>query len=202
MQALINRQLPADSALKHKLDQQPGTRALLKNARIAILAKEAVQKYVRAHPITGNELHTLYRKDIAQLPKTQYKVKALVLRSQSEAKIVRTKLTARGKFARLAVKHSLLSQKQAPGWKLGWRFAKSFLPPIAAAIERAKKDKPSAPVWTPKGWWVIVVQAKRTTPRKTFKKARAGLRMVLLRQRVRAYLKELRKGDQISIGSP
>ncbi len=200
VQALIDRQLLADAAVKLKLDRTPATQALIANARTSILARAALRKYVAAHPITDKEMRALYDKDIARLPKTQYRVRAVVTRTRKQAQAVVAQLAGGADFAHLAAKNSLLSHKQAPGGRLGWRFATNFLPPVTAAIETGAKGKPSAPVWTPKGWWVVVVDGKRDTPHKSFKKARAGLHGALMQQRVQAYLKTLRKTASISGG--
>lgn len=200
-QALIDRQLMADAAVAHKLDQQSITRAQLENAKTTVLARAALQQYLSDHPITDKQLHDLYKKDILSLPNVQYRISAIVTKTQAEAKAVRTKLTSGAKFAVLANHASILDHKKVPGGKLGWRFATSFLPPVAAAIETTKNGKPSAPVWTPNGWWIVEIHGRRNTPHKTFKQARNGLHAVLMQQRVQAYIKELRKSAKVSLKS-
>lgn len=198
VQALIDRQLLADAAIKLKLNRTQNVRAKLENTRASILSHAALQKYVTEHPITAKELHALYSKQVSQLPTMEYKVTAIVTKTQAQAKAVRVKLMHGAKFAELAHKDSLLGQQRAPGGSLGWHFATNFVPPVAAAIETDKKGKLSDPVWTPKGWWIVRVEGKRRTKYKTFKQARPELKSALLRQRLRTYLKELRQGASIS----
>lgn len=199
VQALVDRQLLADQAHKLGLDKKPHLEAELASARDTILAQAAFHHYLQQHPITGRVLHQHYREELHQLSRHQYKVRAIVLHTEQEAQHVRKSLKAGRQFAKIAAAHSRLSTKQAPGGELGWRFAKSFLPPVAAAIRKAKKDAPSEPIWTPQGWWIIETQGKRATRHKSYKKAKTGLRQQVERVRLQHYLKQLRKQAHIEI---
>lgn len=198
---LVDRRLLAEQAEKAGLDKSEHAKALLSSARDTILARLAVQHYLVQHPVTDKELRSRYDTLIKHLPARQYKLRAIVARSQGEARQIEKQLRHGSGFAKLAKEHSLLSDKKAPGGELGWRFARDFVPPIATAIGKADKGKPSAPVWTPQGWWIVDVEAVRPTRHKPYEQASAAVRKLVVKERVEQEIAALRKQARVKVVS-
>ena len=199
VQGLVNRRLLADAAHKLGLDNDPTLKAELVATRESVLAQAAVAHYLKQHPITNKELHQRYRHDVNQLPAKQYKVRAIVVKTHQEAQSIKKELDSGGSFANLAKAHSKLPNSRVPGGELGWRFAKQFRPPVAAAIETTKQGQASAPVYTPQGWWIIETEGERPTKPGSFKQAKNGLRQEMQRLRLQQYIQDLRKQANVTV---
>ena len=196
---LVDRRLLAEQAEKVGLDKNEQTKALLLSARETILARVAVDRYLKQHPVTDKEMHARYDALIAKLPARQYHVRAIVVKSKEDARKIKDELDHGSDFSKLAKEHSLLPDKKAPGGELGWRFAKDFVPPVAAVIRKADKGKPSAPVWTPQGWWMIEVEGTRPTRHKPYAAAKNAVRNLIVNERVKQDVAALRKHAKIKL---
>lgn len=196
---LVDRRLLADQAEKAGLDKDEQTRALLRSARETILARVAVDRYLKQHPVTDKEMHARYDALIAKLPARQYHVRAIVVKSKEDARKIKDELDHGSDFSKLSKEHSLLPDKKAPGGELGWRFAKDFVPPVAAAIRKADKGKPGAPVWTPQGWWVLEVEGTRPTRHKPYAAAKNAVRSLIVNERIKQDVAALRKHAKIKL---
>lgn len=199
IEGLIDRQLLVQQAEKAGLDKSAEIKALLDSARETILARAAAQHYLEEHPISDKEIRTRYDELIAHLPAKQYELRAILVKTKADAGKIKDELDHGADFAELAKAKSLLPEKRAPGGELGWRFAKDFVPPVAAAIRKADRSKPSAPVWTPQGWWVVEVQGTRPTHHKPYAEAKDAVRGLLANERVKTDIAALRKQAKVKL---
>ena len=98
LEQLVNMTLAAQAAEKEGLAKTPDVEARLDLLRTQILAEAASEKYVKAHPVSDDEVKAAYDAEVANMPK-EYKARHILVEKQETADAIIKELQAGGDFA-------------------------------------------------------------------------------------------------------
>jgi peptidyl-prolyl cis-trans isomerase C len=158
---LIRRELLVQEAKKKGLDKTPAVIAQADLARQAIYIRSFIQEYVKAHPISEEQLKGDYEKIKAQLGGTEYKSRHILVEKEDDAKAIIANLKKGAKFEELA-KQSKDPGSKEHGGDLGWSSAASYVKPFGEALAKLEKGKyTETPVKTEFGYHVIMLEDSR-----------------------------------------
>ena len=153
---LISMQLLSAQADKEGLDKIADTAAQLEVLRMRVLADAASQKYLKDQQPTDAELHAEYDSAIAQMDKTEYHARHILVSSQDQGEQIIKKLKGGAKFEDLAKSQSIDTGSKTNGGDLGWFTTSHMVKPFADAVKGLKKGEVTpSPVQTQYGWHVI-----------------------------------------------
>jgi peptidyl-prolyl cis-trans isomerase C len=194
---LVNMTLAAQAAEKEGLDKSPDVQARLDLLHTQILAEAASEKYVKAHPVSDEEVKAAYESEVANMPK-EYKARHILVEKKETADAILTELQAGGDFAKIAKAQSKDPGSAAKGGDLGWFSAQTMVKPFSEALAKLEKGKmTTAPVQTEYGWHIIELEDLRAPSAPAFEDVKEQVKMFAQRKKLQAYLDELRKTAKI-----
>lgn len=194
---LVRGELVAQQAEKDGLDKSGDTASLLALSRIQILEQAGAQHYLADKQATPQELQTEYDQQVAQLPKTQYHARHILVTTQAQAQQIIGQLKRGSKFEDLAHKESIDSSKDQGG-DLGWFSPSSMVKPFADAVASLKKGEITpAPVQTQYGWHVIQLLDTRETPVPPLDQVKDRVGQLVENNKFHAYQDELLKTAKV-----
>ena len=186
------RELLVREAKKKGLDKNPDVKIQMDIQAQTVLVNAAVADWVKANPITDAELHKEYDAIKAQRGEKEYKVRHILVEKEDEAKDIIVELQKGTKFESLATRSKDPGSKDKGG-DLDWNAPGNFVKPFSEAMVKLPKGKFTAqPVQTQFGWHVIEVDDIRDAKIPPFDDVKAQLQQKVQRQRVEAYMKELK----------
>ncbi len=122
---------------------------------IALPAPKPVRDETTKSPVAGAQNQAEYDKQKASVGGKEYRVRHILVETQSDAVGIIEQLKKGAKFEELA-KKSMDIGSVANGGDLGWEAPDAYVKPFAEAILKLKKGEVTeAPVQTPFGWHVI-----------------------------------------------
>ncbi|MHB8534813.1 MAG: peptidylprolyl isomerase [Sulfuricaulis sp.] len=203
---LIDKTLLAQYALKNKLDQDPDVSALMKRVREEILAQAVKRNLLKDNPITEDDVKKRFEQEVADTNKTEYKVRHILVKDESEAKEIIAQLQKGANFNKLAAEKSIDPQSAKKGGEIGWINQGTVVPEFFNAVMKMKKGAVSTePVQTEFGWHIIKVEDTRPLKIPTFEEfmsnqqARANIYRKMQDERTAVLLKELKDKAKITI---
>ena len=192
----IGMHLAADAAEKQGLTKQTSVRDQLELARINVIVDAALQKYLEDHPVNDDELKPEYDKQVAAMPR-EYHARHILVDDKAAADAVTQEIKDGADFAALAKKHSKDSSSESGG-DLGWFTPDSMVKPFADAVVALQPGEiTSEPVQSQFGWHVIKLEDSRASAPPPFEDVKDRVKLLVQRQRLQAYLDELRQGAKI-----
>lgn len=198
LDALVRNELAADEAIKQGLDQKGDTPAALELGRLQVLPNALGEAYFKDKKVTDDELKTEYDTQVAALPKTQYHVLHILVKTQDEAQKIIDQLKKGAKFEDLAKKNSQDTGSAAKGGDLDWVSPSGLVKPFADALVAMKKGETStAPVQTQFGWHVLRLLDTRETTPPPFDSVKAQVENLVLQKKWKAYTDELEKNAKV-----
>jgi len=195
---LISMQLLSAQADKEGLDKIADTAAQLEVLRMRVLADAASQKYLKDQQPTDAELHAEYDSAIAQMDKTEYHARHILVSSQDQGEQIIKKLKGGAKFEDLAKSQSIDTGFKTNGGDLGWFTTSHMVKPFADAVKGLKKGEVTpSPVQTQYGWHVIQLEDTRDATPPPFDQVKTQLTNAVIRKKLQAYVADLKKSAQI-----
>lgn len=201
LEELIQRELLIQQALQKGLDKSPEVIERMQTIKDSLLSQAALQDYLKANPVTDDEIKTEYNTQIAKMGE-EYKARHILVKTEDEAKNIIAELEKGGNFQALAKKHSI-DPAGSEGGDLGWFTADRMVPPFSeavAALENGKFSK--TPVQTQFGWHVILREESRPLTPPPFESVKDQIRSMLQRQKAQAMIESLRHSAKIEILLP
>ncbi|MGA7180723.1 MAG: peptidylprolyl isomerase [Thiobacillaceae bacterium] len=196
--SLISLELASRAAIDKGLDKDPRLAAVLDIRRKDQLAKAYLEDYVKSHPIKDAEIQSEYDKVKAGATGNEYKVRHILVKSETEAKSIISQLKKRAKFEVLAKKNSIDPGSAKNGGELGWNVPSAFVKEFADALSGMKKGETSiTPVKSQFGWHVIRVEDVRPVQVPPLDEVKGDIVHQLQQARVREALQALRKDAKI-----
>jgi len=193
---LVNMTLAAQAAEKDGLQKDPKVAARIDLLRTQILAEAATDKYIKAHPVSEDEMKAEYDSQIASMPK-EYKARHILVDKQETAESIIRELEAGGDFSKLAKAESKDSSA-ASGGDLGWFSPQTMVKPFADAVMALEKGKyTTTPVKSEFGYHVIILDDVREPDAPKFEDVKPQLEMFVQRKKLQEYLDGLRKAAQV-----
>lgn len=197
-ESLINLELLSRAALDKGLDKDPSLAALLDIRRKDQLAKAYLEDYVKAHPVSDEEVQAAYNKAKAEPMEPEYRARHILVKTEAEAKKILAELGKKAKFETLAKKHSQDPGSAKNGGALDWSDRRVFVPEFSDALAGLKKGETTpAPVKTQFGYHIIRLDDVRQPEFPPLEAVRGEVMKQLQNQRVRDAISAVRAGAKV-----
>ena len=112
---MIDKMLLAQYAVSNKIDQDPEVSSLMKRVREEILAQAVKRNLLRDNPISEDDVKKRFEQEVGNTHKTEYKVRHILVKEESEAKDIIAQLKKGAKFDKLAKDKSMDAQSGKNG---------------------------------------------------------------------------------------
>ena len=194
---MVSMELVAEQGEKDGLAKDSDVAARLAVARMRLLADAESQKYLKDKQPTDQELHAEYDSAVAQMDKTEYHARHILVASKDQADAIIKRLKAGGKFEDIAKAQSIDGSK-TQGGDLGWFTLARMVKPFADAVKGLKKGETTPePVQTQFGWHVIQLIDTRPLTPPPFDQVKEQITNRVIQKKLQAYVAELRKTAKI-----
>ena len=197
-QELINREVVAQEAIKKGLDKKPEVAIQIDLQRQAVLINAYLQDYLKANPVTDDDVKKEYERVKATAATREYKVRHILVESEDEAKQIIAQLKKGASFDKLAGEKSKDQGSKGRGGDLDWATPARYVPAFGQAITKLKKGQlTDAPVQTQFGWHVIRVDDERPAKFPSYEEAKPQIEQQLRQQTVNKAFTDLRAKAKI-----
>lgn len=196
LDGLIEMYLAAQEARKEGLDKgEDGARLQL--MQTSALAELAGRKLIEGQQPTEDEMKAEYAKQVAKMPKQEYKARHILVDSEAKANELIAKLKAGANFEQLAKENSIdPSGKQ--GGDLGWFSPNRMVKPFSEAVEKLKKGEfTTEPVHTQFGWHVIQLEDTKPVTPPSYDAVKQQLGQLVNQSKFQEYLDGLLKTAKV-----
>lgn len=192
-QELINREIVAQEAVKQGLNKKPEVITQIELQRQSVLINAYLQDYVKAHPVTDDEVKKEYERVKATAGAREYKVRHILVENEDEAKQIIVQLKKGASFEKLAGEKSKDQGSKDRGGDLDWATPARYVPAFGEAITKLKKGQlTDAPVQTQFGWHVIRLDDERPSKFPSFDEVKPQIEQQLRQQTVNKAFTDLR----------
>ncbi|HFD78945.1 MAG TPA: peptidylprolyl isomerase [Gammaproteobacteria bacterium] len=197
LQEVINLELARQKGVQEGLDRKARIQLQVDQQRRAVVAMAAIRKQLETHPVTDEEIETLYQE---QVPRgNEYKARHILVKTEEEARKLIGELEKGADFSKLAKEHST-GPSGANGGDLGWFSPKQMVAPFSEAVSKLEKGQyTKEPVKTQFGWHVIILDDVRETNPPALDQVKPQLKAFLEKQRVQDFIAQLRQEADIKI---
>ena len=197
-QELINREIVAQEAVKKGLHKKPDVITQIDLQRQAVLINAYLQDYLKAHPVSEDDLKKEYERVKVSTGAREYKVRHILVETEDEAKQITAQLKKGANFEKLATEKSKDQGSKGRGGDLDWATPSRYVPAFGQAITKLKKGQTTdAPVQTQFGWHVIRLDDERPAKFPSFEEAKPQIEQQMRQQTVSKAFTELRAKAKI-----
>ena len=197
-QELINREIVAQEAVKKGLDKRPEVVTQINLQRQAVLINAYLQDYIKAHPVSDDEVKKEYERVKSSAGGREYKVRHILVETEDEAKQIIAQLNKGASFEKLAGEKSKDQGSKDRGGDLDWATPARYVPAFGQAITKLKKGQlTDAPVQTQFGWHVIRVDDERPSKFPAYDEVKPQIEQQLRQQTVNKAFTDLRAKAKI-----
>ena len=197
LDALVRVHVVGEQAIKDKLDADKDIAAQLALVRLEVLQRAAQAKYLKDKTPTEAELRSEYETQVAQMPKTEYRARHILVPTEDGAKAAIAALGKGARFEDVAKRESIDGSKERGG-DLGWFTPQTMVKPFADAVMGMKKGQTTAaPVQSQFGWHVIRLEDTRDVQPPPFDGVKDQLTQVVLAKKFKGYADELLKTAKV-----
>lgn len=199
LEALV---VTAQEGDKQAIANSPEIAARLELDRANIVANAVFEKYIKSKPVTDDDLKGEYDRQVAKLPKMEYKASHILVKDEATAKDIVAKLEKKASFSDLA-KLSIDPGSAQHGGDLGYFTLDKMVPAFSAAVAKLEKGQfTHQPVQTQFGWHVIRLDDTRPTTPPPFEQVKERLAPMLQQQMIHDYVETLKKSSKIEEIAP
>ncbi|MDQ5911710.1 MAG: Peptidylprolyl isomerase [Pseudomonadota bacterium] len=197
---LVIEELLVQEANKQKLADDPEIKQQLAMVQRNLLASTVIRRAMSASAPSEEAIKKEYETAVAAMKGKEYKAAHILVDSEDKAKEVIAELKKdSSKFAELA-KAKSSDSSAANGGDLGWFSPSMMVPPFAQAVAKMEKGKFSeAPVQTPFGWHVILLEDTRDATPPSLDELKPQIQQMLQSKMVNDYLEKLKSGAKIEV---
>lgn len=201
LEELIQRELLIQQAMQKGLDKTPEILERLATVKNSLLSQAALQDYLKANPVTDEEIKAEYDSKMGNLG-SEYKARHILVKTEDEAKKLIADLDKGEDFSALAKKHSI-DPMGSEGGDLGWFTADRMVAPFSEAVIALENGKyTKQPVQTQFGWHVILREDSRALTPPPLDAVKDQIRSMLQRQKAQTMMEGLRKTAQVEVLLP
>jgi len=195
---LIRREILVQEAKKQGLDKSSEVQGQVELAKQAVLIQVYLSDYVRANPISDDQLRKGYDAIKGNLGTTEYKAKHILVANEDDAKAIIVKLDKGEKFSELA-KQSKDPGSKDNGGDLGWNSPNAYAKPFSEALVKLKKGElTKTPVKTDFGYHVIFLEDTRPLTPPPFEQIKPQLQQRAQQQQIEQLVKKLRESAKVN----
>jgi peptidyl-prolyl cis-trans isomerase C len=196
---LINREVLFQEANKLKLSKDKQVKKVLKQQKRNLLIQTLLSRSPAAKPISEKELKAFYSKQVAGADTKEYKTRHILVKDEASAKKLITKLNDGASFKETA-KNESIDPSGKNGGDLGWMSPAQMPPAYHKAVIKLKKGTlTQKPVKTRFGFHVVKLDESRKRQAPPYADAKAQIRAIIQRQRVKKYIVKLRNKAKIEV---
>jgi len=200
---LIHRQLIAEEVLTQGLDKEIDIENQITQLRQNLYLQAFIDDYLKKNPITGDRLQAEYNKQKQSLgigadSTTQYSISQIVLKSESEAIAVVSRLQAGDTFSKVARALSVDAATKSQGGALGWVNPQQLGPQMSDTLRTLGKGRFSkSPMKIGDVWVIIRVDDIRSAKILSFEASQNQLKQAIIQQHLSETLRRLRESSRI-----
>jgi peptidyl-prolyl cis-trans isomerase C len=199
LDALVNLYVTGQEAEKQGVGKEGETAARLELERYNVLANALFQSKAKAISPTEQDLKAEYDKQVASMPKTEYKARHILVPTEDAAKDAIAQIKKGAKFEDVAKKVSTDGSKDQGG-DLGWFAPGQMVKPFSEAVEKLQKGQMTeTPVKTDFGWHVIRLDDTRPVTPPPFDAVKERLGPMVQQRQLREYVEGLRKAAKVDV---
>ena len=188
-EALINRQLVLDEAIKAKYDKTPDIAARVKALTESYIAANYLATIAKEFKIDEQSMQAYYDKNVVGNTPKEYKARHILVKTEDEAKALIKDLEGGADFAKLAKEKSTDTGSGSRGGDLGWFTEQDMVAPFSKAAAGLKKGELSkTPVSSQFGWHVIILDDVRTMAAAEYTAVKENIKKVLIKEKLNQYL--------------
>jgi peptidyl-prolyl cis-trans isomerase C len=197
--AIVNLYVTGQEAEKQGIGKDGETAARLELERYNVLANALFQGKAKSIAPTDADLKAEYDKQVASMPKTEYKARHILVPTEDAAKQAIAQIQKGAKFEDVAKKASTDGSKDQGG-DLGWFAPGQMVKPFSEAVEKLQKGQMTqAPVKTDFGWHVIRLDDTRPVAPPPFDAVKDRLGPMVQQRQLREYVEGLRKAAKVEV---
>ena len=201
--ALVNRQLVLQAAIKAGFDKDPDVASRVKALTDSYIAANYLAKVAEGFKIDEKDMQAYYdKKVLADMPE-EYKARHILVKTEDEAKAIIKEVEGGADFSTLAKEKSTDSGSAVNGGDLGWFTAQNMVPPFSQAIAKMKKGELNkTPIQSQFGWHVIKLDDEREMTAPKFSEVKQEIEKVIIKDRLNQYLTDLNSKAKITLTTP
>ncbi len=185
---MINTQVMLTGANKAGIEKNPDVVKALKLAREQILSQAYLSKQLE-NDMTDEALQDLYKNEMRNFERQEeISARHILVGSKKEADDVIVQLKAGVDFAMLANQKSM--DKDNKGGQLGYFTKNMMIPEFGNAVFAMKKGELSAPIKTPFGWHVVLVEDRRLAAPPAFEDVKDQLKQLYAERNVKRVIEQ------------
>ncbi len=194
---LISRELVVQEAEQKGLLQRPEVVEQIELARQQVILGAYMQDFVKANPITEDQVRVEYERMRKEVSGNEYKSAHILVKTEADAKDLVAKIRKGAKFADLARLASEDPGSKDSGGDLGWNVPTTFVKPFADAMVKLKKGEISEPVQTQFGYHVIRLDDQRPVKAPPLEQLKPQIEQRLQQAKVQKLIADLRAKAKI-----
>jgi peptidyl-prolyl cis-trans isomerase C len=195
---MINLEVLAQEAKKNGADKNPEVIEQIEIAKESVLVGSYVQDYAKNHQISEDQLKQEYDKLKANLGKSEYNARHILVDTEDEAKAIIAQLGKKGKFDKIAKAKSKDAGSAEKGGSLGWAVPSNFVPPFANALLSLKNGEyTKEPVKSQFGWHIIKLDDVRSLKIPSYEELKPQMQQRLQQQIIQDLIADLRSKAKI-----
>jgi peptidyl-prolyl cis-trans isomerase C len=195
---MISLELLAQEAKKSGMEKDPDVILQTELAGQSVLVGAFVQDYAKKHQPSEDQLKQEYDKLKANIGKSEYNVRHILVDTEDEAKAIIKQLGKKGIFDKIAKEKSKDVGSAAQGGSLGWARPDQFVPPFSNAMLNLKKGAYTKdPVKSQFGWHIIKLDDVRDLKMPSFEELKPQIQQRMQQQAIQDYITELRSKAKI-----
>ena len=197
-ETLINQAVMAQAAVKAGLDKQPKVRARLALARQNALAQAWQQQILQGLRPSNAEMQIEYKRQVAALGDEEVQLRHVLVADEKLAQDVYAQIKGGAPFAQVVTRFSTDAGTRGSGGLTNWMPLGRLAPAVATAVKGLEKGQlAAAPVETPAGWQVLLLEDKRAFTAPAMDQVKPQLNQTLGKQALQAQLKVLRESARV-----
>lgn len=201
---MVDRELLFQDAIKKGLDKTPDFTKEMETLRFNVLAKAAMQDYLKNTPATDEQLKAHYDKVIAKVNfPMEYKARHILVEKEEDAKAIIADLAKGKDFSEIAKTQSKDPGSAKEGGDLGWFRAEQMVKEFSEAAAKLEKGKYTLePVKSQFGYHIIMLEDSRKMQPPAFDSVKEKVKGSYQNEQMMNYTADLKKAAKIDIKLP
>lgn len=200
LETMINARVILQGAESSGVENDEAVQKTLKLAREQVISQAYLEKQLEAK-MTPETLQEMYMAEMKNFNRQEeVRARHILLGSKKEADDVVAQLKAGVDFALLANTKSL--DKENQGGELGYFTKNMMIPEFGEAVFAMKKGQLSAPIKTPFGWHVVLVEDRRLAAPPAFEDVEDQLKQIYAERNARNVVVEEREKAKVQVLIP
>ncbi|WP_092460437.1 peptidylprolyl isomerase [Candidatus Ichthyocystis sparus] len=180
-------------AKKRGFEEHPDVKIAQNLAAQDVVVRAFIKDYMDTHKPTDRQLKEAYEKMKQNMNGQELHLHHILVSSDKDAKMIKSKLLRGAKFEDLAKRYSKDTVSKSNGGDLGWASPSVYVKSFADVAESLKEGAISDPVKTQFGWHIIRRDAARPTKVPDFDAIKPQLEQMVVQEDLQKYVDSLLK---------